>query len=286
MNPRFSVVVPVFNREKLVGPTIDSVLAQTFTNYEIIVVDDGSTNGTAEVLRSYGTKIKAIRQANQGPEVARNTGVSAANGEYLAFLDSDDLLLPCALATYERVIRELGSPALVIGTVTHFKDGQAVDADASTPNAIELLRFRDYLAKDVAIGLYGSNIVIKRSILDQAGGLRTSTPTTFYLDIWDMMLRLGTYGPCVLVRRPATVAYRLHNTNAVRNVEAMVKGVSRLIEAERRGQYPGGRSRRFARYACLGCWTWSLFSYALKSRRPRLGFGVLLRNSPMIWPAG
>lgn len=281
MTPRFSVVVPAYNREKLVGPTIDSVLAQTFTDYELIVVDDGSTDGTPEVLRSYGTRIKAVRQANQGPEVARDRGITMATGEYIALLDSDDLLWPRALETYDRIIRACGSPALILGATTYFGEGQTVNPDDDGTSDIEVFQYRDYLTKDVAVGLYGSNVVAKKSVVVQAGGLRHSTPTTFYMDLLDTMLRIGVYGPCVVVKRPTTVSYRIHQTNSVRDMERMTDGIYPIIEAERRGQYPGGRSRRFARYACIGGVAWCWFKYALAARRTRIVCKYLVYCTPM-----
>ncbi len=110
MQRRFSVVIAAYNRENYIRQTIDSVLSQTFIDYEIIVVDDGSTDRTGEVLQTYGDRIKYVRQTNQGSEATFRKGASLATGEYLAFLDSDDLFMPCALATYDAIIRDLDSP--------------------------------------------------------------------------------------------------------------------------------------------------------------------------------
>lgn len=89
-----SAVIPTYNREKYVTNAIDSVLAQTFYNYEIIVIDDGSTDNTRKVLSSYGNKIRYFFQENKGVSAARNLGVEKAKGEWIAFLDSDDEWLP------------------------------------------------------------------------------------------------------------------------------------------------------------------------------------------------
>jgi GT2 family glycosyltransferase len=281
-NPQFSVVVPVYNREKLVGPCIDSVLAQTFTDYELIVVDDGSTDGTPEVLRSYATRIRTVRQENCGPEVARDRGIRMARGEYVALLDSDDLLWPHALETYDRIIRACGSPALIIGAVTYFEDGQTPQPNGDGAADIEVFQYPDYLAKDVTVGLYGSNVVAKKSVFEQAGGLRQSTATTYHMDLVDTMLRIGVYGPCVVMKRPATAAYRVHQTNTCRDVRRMANGIFPIIEAERRGQYPGGRSRRLDRYTCIGGAAWLWFRYALKDRQMRVVGKYMLHCTPMI----
>ena len=89
-----SVVIPAFNVGKFIARTLDSVLAQTRAADEIIVVDDGSTDNTAEVVRSYGTKVNFIQQDNAGASTARNTGIKAAQSEWVAFLDGDDEWLP------------------------------------------------------------------------------------------------------------------------------------------------------------------------------------------------
>lgn len=93
-----SVIIPTFNRHAYLREAVDSVLAQTFTDYEVIVVDDGSTDGTGDVIRArYGDRVRYIRQENQGRSAARNNGAAAARGEYAAFLDDDDLWLPAKL---------------------------------------------------------------------------------------------------------------------------------------------------------------------------------------------
>jgi glycosyltransferase involved in cell wall biosynthesis len=118
---RFSILMPVYNREKYLRQAIDSVLAQTFTDYELIAVDDGSTDGSVELLESYGDQIKILKQHHQGPEVARNTAAAIAEGAYLVFLDSDDFLFPNALATYDQVIRNFDLPPLILGTMLFFQ---------------------------------------------------------------------------------------------------------------------------------------------------------------------
>lgn len=95
MEPTVSVVIPTYNRAPLVRNSIESTLGQTFRDLEVIVVDDGSSDGTGEILRrEYGRRIRYFYQPNQGQSVARNTGLAEAKGEWVAFLDSDDAWLP------------------------------------------------------------------------------------------------------------------------------------------------------------------------------------------------
>ena len=92
--PRVSVIISAYNLEEFIGAAIESVLAQTYSNVEVVVVDDGSTDGTAEVIDGYGSRIIAIHQSNSGVCAARNAGIRAASRELIGVLDGDDLWLP------------------------------------------------------------------------------------------------------------------------------------------------------------------------------------------------
>lgn len=106
--PNVSVIIPTYNRAEYITQAIDSVLAQTYTDYEIIVVDDGSTDNTQEVLEPYMDKITYIYQENTGVSAARNTGICAALGQWIAFLDSDDVWQPEKLTFQMRCVERTG----------------------------------------------------------------------------------------------------------------------------------------------------------------------------------
>src|ERR1700682_4246901 len=110
---RFSVVIPVYNRPKFIREAIESVFAPTFKDFELIIMDDGSTDDTIEVLKSYNLPMKVLSQAHQGGETARHNGARYAQGEYLVFLDSDDILCSGAFATYDHIIKECSSRRLL-----------------------------------------------------------------------------------------------------------------------------------------------------------------------------
>lgn len=111
--PTVSVIIPTYQRSHLVTEAIGSVLAQTYRDYEIIVVDDGSTDDTKERLAELGDKITYIYQTNKGLAAARNTGIKAASGKYIAFLDDDDLWLPKKLAKQVPILDAQPETALV-----------------------------------------------------------------------------------------------------------------------------------------------------------------------------
>src|SRR3954469_24597909 len=98
--PFFSVIVPTFNRLDLLKATVQSVLSQRYTDFEFIVVDDGSCDNTLDYLCDLGARTIVLRQSNKGPGSARNRGARIAAGEYLAFLDSDDVWFPWTLSVY------------------------------------------------------------------------------------------------------------------------------------------------------------------------------------------
>ena len=97
MTPLVSVIIPCYNAEHFLRETIESVFSQTFAHYEIILVDDGSTDGTAEVIKSFGSRVKAEFGSNRGASVARNLGTTLARGNFIQYLDADDILRPDAL---------------------------------------------------------------------------------------------------------------------------------------------------------------------------------------------
>ena len=106
--PTVSVIIPVFNSEKYIRETIESVFTQKYTDYEIILIDDGSTDRTEEVTKRYLEKrnFYYIKQPNRGPAAARNRGIKISRGQYCAFLDADDLMMPERLSLQAAALQE------------------------------------------------------------------------------------------------------------------------------------------------------------------------------------
>jgi len=126
MNSLVSVIIPVYNCSKYILSAIDSVLEQTYKNYELIVVDDGSTDNTADVVLKYKDKIKYILQDNGGVSKARNTGINNANGSYIAFLDADDVWEKNKLEIQMNLFELFGDVDLIFCSFLHTKDGKIV----------------------------------------------------------------------------------------------------------------------------------------------------------------
>ena len=293
MSIRFSVLVPVFNREKYVRQAIESVLSQTFTNFELFAIDDGSTDGSAAILKSFGDRIRFLEQRNRGPEAARNAAAALAQGEYLVFLDSDDFLFPYAFETYDRVLRGLNDPPVILGAEVFFKDGRyfreqdQFPPQSFVPGPIKILTYRDYISKTVDTPATNSRMVLKKSVFDEVGGFRKHTTSlTFHNDDMYIALKVGTHGPCIIMKSPNTVAYRIHEANSIKGLKLIADGLIALADAERRGEFPGGRERRRQRYAVIGgrssswayryCWRQGQYGTALR---------LLARTAPMVLAA-
>jgi len=283
-NPLFSVIIPTYNAAHLVGATIDSALAQSFPDFEVIVVDDGSTDSTPDVLRSFGEKITVIRQGNQGAEAARRNGAVHARGEYLALLDHDDLLLDDALAVYARIIRSGEMPALIIARLSRFLDGEPSPGPMPRAADIKVLRYANYFGRDRALAMGFSQLVIRRTVAETTRALR-SKQTAFPYDSSDIFLALGGAGPCVAILSPTTVAYRFHANNNSGDLDHMITTAPRLLDLVRTNDYPGDKHHRFARYANLGGMQFALLNRSLRARRLDLAGQVVRDSWPMLLAA-
>jgi glycosyltransferase involved in cell wall biosynthesis len=163
--PRVSVVIPVYNVESLVGTTLQSVLQQTYLDFEVIVVDDGSTDGSLEICQGFkDARIRIVSQKNRGLAGARNTGIRHAQGEYIAFLDSDDLWLPEKLAKH--VAHLDASPAVGVSfSRSCFIDEAGTDLGIyQMPKLTEITPGHLFCRNPIG---NGSAVVIRRAVLEE-----------------------------------------------------------------------------------------------------------------------
>ena len=197
MTPIVSVVIPTYNRAGSLCRAIDSVLAQSFRDFELIVVDDGSTDATLRKLDSYGKAITLIRLEHDGtPGRARNAGVAAARGQYLAFLDSDDLWLPEKL---ERQLPFMEKGALLCHTRERWLRGGREVSQAGQKHRRHGDIFEDALVKCI-IG--PSTVVMEKSLFDTAGGFREDLRVAEDYELW---LRLCFDFPVAYLDEPLTI---------------------------------------------------------------------------------
>jgi glycosyltransferase involved in cell wall biosynthesis len=245
--PFFSVIVPTFNRLDLLKTTIESIFSQWHADFELIVVDDGSCDRTLDYLCMLGAKVTALRQSNQGPGSARNRGAQIATGEYLAFLDSDDVWFPWTLEVYRETINGFGRPAFLTGKPHVFSDEADLGLVKRNPPRTE--QFRDYFASGNEWRWWGvSSFVIRRDVFISAGGFIEDRVNA---EDADLALKLGAAPGFVQVTAPATFAYREHAANVKDDLGKTLAGIRYAVISEKRDRYPGGKARARERRAIL-----------------------------------
>jgi len=186
---KVSIVIPAYNAEKYIQQTVDSVLTQTYPNFEIIVVNDGSTDSTAQILAEYGNKIHYIYQQNKGLSGARNTGFLATRGEYLLFLDSDDLILPDKLDLQVSFLTANPQFALVYSAWQYInKDASCILGEIRPHKQGHLLK--ELLNHTFYISTIGT-VLIRRECLEKVGLFDTSLKRNEDFDLWLRLSRAG-----------------------------------------------------------------------------------------------
>jgi glycosyltransferase involved in cell wall biosynthesis len=248
--PRFSIIITFHNQRDFIKDALDSALAQKNAKFEVIVVDDASTDGSQAILRQYGDAIQLVcLEANQGVGAARNRGASLATGDYLIFHDGDDVFLPWALGVFEKIIQSR-EPKLIFGAVWWFEGKLPIPQPGDTPREIQILEYEDYLRKDRSFSKSLSK-VIDRHTFDEVNGWPTDYQV---LEDMDFILRLCACGRTVLILNPLTIFYRQHAVNSLKRrcLPPQIFALYKLIGNERAGKYPGGRRRTFERKALIG----------------------------------
>jgi hypothetical protein len=242
-----SVIIPTYNRLRLLAQTLASVRVQTFTDYEVIIVDDGSTDGTREWLASQTSRLLVLTQANRGPGAARNLGASHAMCQYLAFLDSDDLWFPWTLEAYHQLVLRHQSPAFLAGKPLRFREER--EWRTASLSELEAASFSDYLASGDEWRWWGaSSFVVRRDAFETAGKFTNEWVNG---EDADLALRLGTLPGFVQVTSPPTFGYREHDSSARKDLSKTLAGAWLGIHAEKGGRYPGGRQRAGERWRIL-----------------------------------
>lgn len=221
--PLVSVIIPTYNCARYLEEAIDSALAQTYPRVEVVVVDDGSTDNTEAVVRSYGPRVRYVHQANAGTPSARNTGVAASTGELIALLDHDDRWLPEKLALQAPYFSD---PTVVMvhggGRVFDAETGRITseylpEPELGTHDLLEWCR----------VGC--ATVVLRRSALEAAGPFDPSVPGA---DDWDMWIRISARGRVLGCRRLVS-EIREHVGNQGKRIDRMYPIICRVIEKHR-----------------------------------------------------
>lgn len=238
---QISVVIPTYNYGRFLREAIDSVLAQTYAPLEILVVDDGSTDDTEQIVASYGERVRYIRQRNAGVGAARNNGIAQARGEYVAFLDSDDLWLPEKLA--KEIARFEADPelGLVYSGAERFDQSGTLDVSL---DGIEGWIAPELLRLERSVISSGSSILIPKRVAEEVGGFNADLPPS---EDWDFCYRLALryrvgFVPEVLVR------YRQHGSGLHLNVARMERAMMLALANVFASSDPAVQSQRRRTY--------------------------------------
>ncbi|OQY55494.1 MAG: glycosyl transferase [Desulfobacteraceae bacterium 4572_88] len=196
--PLVSVIIPTYNREEMLREAIDSVLAQEFRAFELIVVDDGSTDSTSEILRAYQGQIIVIRQENKGVSAARNQGIAAASGKLIALLDSDDLWLPKKLSCQVEFFISHPDTLICQTEEIWIRNGIRVN-----PRKKHKKRSGMIFEPSLSLCLVSpSAVMIRRELFETVGCFDESLPACEDYDLW---LRISCRFPVFLTDTPLII---------------------------------------------------------------------------------
>jgi glycosyltransferase involved in cell wall biosynthesis len=240
-NPLVTVIIPSFNSEQYIGETLQSVLDQTYRPLEVIAVDDGSTDRSPAILRSYGTAVRVVRQPNQGRSVARNRGLDEAFGEYVVFLDSDDLLAPTHVATLVDVLQQTECD-IAYGKSDHFITGRPSRRFPMRVQYHELGEAWRIVLHDF-IPIHAA--VVRRRFLLDSGVL--FTPGRECGEDWEFWIRLVLAGAHVRFVNQVVARRREHDTNTTRDLVAMDRQILTVL-TEIESSHRTARGPRLTRY--------------------------------------
>lgn len=252
--PKVSVIIPAYNAQKYIGETLASVLAQSFGSLEIIVVDDGSTDQTAQVVRGFGSRVHYCRQDNSGGcAVPRNTGIRHCSGKYLCFIDADDIMAPDRIANQVEFLERHPEIGLVFSDYRNFtEEGPSPVSHFETCPRLRLLlrggkemildKTCEILAQE-NFGIAGSFLMRKELLSDVPG----FEPTLKACEDFHFYYRLARYTP-VGILNTIGLMRRMHGNNMSSNPARMLSEGIRSRTLLRDGENDAVARRHLSRY--------------------------------------
>lgn len=235
-SPRYSVVIPAYNAAAYIGETISSVLGQTETDWELVVVDDGSADETVAAVKGFADpRITLIQQENRGVSAARNRGFAGSRGEYVLFLDNDDLLYPKALERLGKKLDAQPEAVLAYGTHTCFEEAAPPVSAARAPLSLRRKPRGEALAALLAGNspLLPGATLVRREAAARAGGF---DPAINLNEDWVFWCDLAALGPIRYIGPEPLMAHRFHRGNFTRtlcaNPRAPWPGIDRAFARE------------------------------------------------------
>ncbi len=217
-----SIIIPAYNAIKYLPETLESVLKQTFTDFEVLIINDGSFDNIVEWAADIkDSRVKLISQTNQGVSAARNTGIAEAKGEYIAFLDADDLWEPTKLEKQLQCL--MNNPSLgFVHTAMLLIDGEGKSLGRKFTSNIEGEALKPLLENNTVVT---SSVIVTRNCLETVGNFNKNLS---FSEDWELWVRIASRYPIGLIKEPL-VFYRLHANNTTRNWQMFEKDLS-IIE--------------------------------------------------------
>ncbi|MBW2572599.1 MAG: glycosyltransferase [Deltaproteobacteria bacterium] len=225
--PQVSVIIPTYNRGWIIKEAIDSVLAQDYTEFELIVVDDGSTDHTADVLDSYRNVIKVLSQKNKGVSAARNRGIAEASGKFIAFLDSDDLWLSQKLSAQIEFFTQTPDALICQTEEVWIRNGLIVNPKKRHKKPSGMI-FEPSLALCL---VSPSAVMIRRSLLEIVGNFDETLPACEDYDLW---LRISCRFPVYRIDTPLIIKRGGHEDQLSASFgldRFRIKAIKKIIES-------------------------------------------------------
>lgn len=219
--PIVSVIIPAYNAARYLADAIQSALSQTMADLEVIVVNDGSTDGTATVVEGFGSKVQLISQNNRGVASARNAGIDRARGQFLAFLDADDVWLPTKLARQLECFNH--DPKLGCAGCSYYVTDEKLQILSESISAVEGLT--GLLLMTSNSSLFSSTFLIPAAVLDVVGQFDPALSTSAD---WDLATRIASVYRVDSVAEPL-LYYRQHSGAMHRQIGLMEKDMSRVL---------------------------------------------------------
>ncbi|MBF0449218.1 MAG: glycosyltransferase [Candidatus Magnetomorum sp.] len=224
---KISVIIPVYNRPDFVREAIQSVLDQTYPDIEIIVVNDGSTDNTADVMDQFGDRISVIYQENQGVSAARNTGLRHSSAQWIAFLDSDDIWLPEKLTLQMQFMKNNTTARICQTEEIWIKDGKRLYPKKKHTKKSGMI-FKHCLPLCI---VSPSAVIIHKELFDQVGMFDESLPACEDYDLW---LRISCKHPIYLLDCPLIIKRGGHSdqlSQAIRLDRFRIQALSKLLHS-------------------------------------------------------
>ncbi|WP_315786854.1 glycosyltransferase family 2 protein [Fischerella sp. JS2] len=222
--PKVSVIIPAYNSMTYLPKTLESVLRQTFTDFEVFIINDGSSDNIVEwALQIADPRVRLISQPNQGVSVARNIGITHAQGEYIAFLDADDLWEPTKLEKQVRCLEDNPAVGLVY-TWTNFIDESDQPTGVSIVSHAEGNVWEQIVVRDMIST--GSSPMIRRECFATVGVFDANISIGEDRDMWSRIAALYLFA---VVKEPLTL-YRRHSRNTTQNSNTIVHELHQVIE--------------------------------------------------------